>query len=96
MFLADHKMEIDRLEQLRLRFENELDEQDDKLEVYMHILCITDFIKLIFVYYYYSLLKALETEKKQQSKIIADLSSELEEKKTVSQIKCTVEVQYLT
>ena len=91
MFLADHKMEVERLEELRVRFENELDEQDDKLEVNMYILCNTNFIKLIFVYYY-SLLKALETEKKQQSEIIADLNSELEEKKTVSQIKCTVEV----
>ena len=85
MFLADHKMEVERLEELRVRFENELDEQDDKLEVNMYILCIANFIKLIFVYYY-SLLKALETEKKQQSEIIADLNSELEEKKTVSQI----------
>ena len=85
MFLADHKMEVERLEELRVRFENELDEQDDKLEVYMHILCIANFIKLIFVYYSSSsLLKALETEKKQQSEIIADLNSELEEKKTVS------------
>ena len=92
MFLADHKMEVKWLEELRVRFENELDEQDDKLEVNMHILCIANFIKLIFVYYYSSLLKALETEKKQQSEIIADLNSELEEKKTVSQIKCTVEV----
>ena len=92
MFLADHKMEVERLEELRVRFENELDEQDDKLEVSMHILCITNFIKLIFVYYSSSLLKALETEKKQQSEIIADLNSEVEEKKTVSQIKCTVEV----
>ena len=93
MFLADHKMEVKWLEELRVRFENELDEQDDKLEVYMHILCIANFIKLIFVYYSSSsLLKALETEKKQQSEIIADLNSELEEKKTVSQIKCTVEV----
>ena len=93
MFLADHKMEVERLEELRVRFENELDEQDDKLEVYMHILCIANFIKLIFVYYSSSsLLKALETEKKQQSEIIADLNSELEEKKTVNQIKCTVEV----
>ena len=92
MFLADHKMEVERLEELRVRFENELDEQDDKLEVNMYILCNTNFIKLIFVYYSSSLLKALETEKKQQSKIIADLNSELEEKKTVSQIKCTVEV----
>ena len=57
----------------------------------MHILCITNFIKLIFVDYY-SLLKALEMEKKQQSEIIADLNSEVEEKKTVSQIKCTLEV----
>ena len=89
MFLADHKMEVERLDKLRLRFENV---QDDKLEVNMHILCIANFIKLIFVYYSSSLLKALETEKKQQSKIIADLNSELEEKKTVSQIKCTVEV----
>ena len=87
MFLADHKMEVERLEELRVRFENELDEQDDKLEVYMHILCIANFIKLIFVYYSSSsLLKALETEKKQQSEIIADLNSEVEEKKTVSQI----------
>ena len=85
MFLADHKMEVERLEELRVRFENELDEQDDKLEVNMYILCIANFIKLIFVYYY-SLLKALETEKKQQSEIIADLNSEVEEKKTVSQI----------
>ena len=92
MFLADHKMEVERLEELRVRFENELDEHDDKLEVYMHILCIANFIKLIFVYYSSFLLKALETEKKQQSEIIADLNSELEEKKTVSQIKCTVEV----
>ena len=89
MFLADHKMEVERLDKLRLRFENV---QDDKLEVNMHILCIANFIKLIFVYSSYFLLKALETEKKQQSKIIADLNSELEEKKTVSQIKCTVEV----
>ena len=58
----------------------------------MHILCIANFIKLIFVYYSSFLLKALETEKKQQSEIIADLNSEVEEKKTVSQIKCTVEV----
>ena len=86
MFLADHKMEVEWLEELRVRFENELDEQDDKLEVNMHILCITNLIKLIFVYYSSSLLKALETEKKQQSKIIADLNSEVEEKKTVSQI----------
>ena len=89
MFLADHKMEVERLDKLRLRFENV---QDDKLEVNMHILCIANFIKLIFVYSSYFLLKALETEKKQQSEIIADLNSELEEKKTVSQIKCTVEV----
>ena len=86
MFLADHKMEVEWLEELRVRFENELDEQDDKLEVNMHILCITNLMKLIFVYYSSSLLKALETEKKQQSKIIADLNSEVEEKKTVSQI----------
>ena len=86
MFLADHKMEVEWLEELRVRFENELDEQDDKLEVNMHILCITNLIKLIFVYYSSSLLKALETEKKQQSEIIADLNSEVEEKKTVSQI----------
>ena len=89
MFLADHKMEVERLDKLRLRFENV---QDNKLEVNMQILCIANFIKLIFVYSSYFLLKALETEKKQQSKIIADLNSELEEKKTVSQIKCTVEV----
>ena len=60
--IVDHEMGVTKPDKLRLRFENDLDEQDDKLEVYMHILRIANFIKLIFVYYY-SLLKAPETEK---------------------------------
>ena len=42
MFLADHKMEVERLEELRVRFENELDEQDDLIKVHMYLLS-TDF-----------------------------------------------------
>ena len=45
MFLADHKMEVERLEELRVRFENELDEQDDLIKVHMYLLS-TDFCPL--------------------------------------------------